>query len=560
MKYSRLKHIFPCFLTICILLSISGLVSADNSIYVNTGESTLSQDLSEAYAIGSDGTMQLLGGDTAVITSSGIETISDVFVGASGDALDYVGNTSINITNDTVRVGLYYYYSSSRDSSVESCTVSNYTGSGFNFGYYDSNRNFVKLGSTTETSLLVMRDTTVSTSAGTVGAYHIKLSGSYSTYDEAKSAASKYTGGFPAYYSGAFYALIGNYSNTSTAQEALDALGVDGEVYTASSKAITVVKSGTTNVLFEFDYGTTQNLAISPVSSSGTKAVTTLTSGSTSYRYYGDFTFLRYKDLNMSVINYVNIEDYTKGVVPYEMTSSWPIEALKAQAVCARTYVATNFNQYGSVGFDVTNDTYSQVYRGTISANSTTDAAVDETAGLYVTYGGKLCSTFYFSSDGGATENSENVFYTALPYLIGKADPYEDEISFTYKTWDYSYTASEITAKLKAKGYSINTITDYEVEKTDVGNMKTLTFYDDYGNSVALTKTNLYGALGLPSINYDIEYNSSTGKYEIEGGGWGHNVGMSQWGAYSMAKIYGLNYADIICFYFTDVDISKGVY
>lgn len=559
MKYSWLRHIIPCCLTIMILLGVTAAVSADNVFFVNTSTNELSQGLGESYAIGSSGTAKLASGEVTIITGSGLETINSAAVGAEGGAIANVGKTSISIPYDTVKVGLYYYYSSARNTSVETCKVTNYVGSGFEFGYQNSDREFVKLGSTSETSLTVMSDTNVSVSSGTVGCFHIKLDGSYSSFSAAQAVANQYSGGFPAYYSGKFYVLVGNYTSTANAESAMASRGIEGTVYTASSKAITVTKTGTTDVIFEFDYGTTQYLSIRPISTSGDAITTVAGESDSGYRYYGDFTFLRYNNEDMTVVNYVEMEDYVKGVIPYEMSSSWPVEALKAQALCARTYVASNFNMYGSVGFDVTNDTYSQVYRGTNSANTTTNSAVDQTAGQYVTYEGKLCSTFFFSSDGGATENSENVFYTALPYLVGIVDPYEEDVTFTYKTWEYSYSASEIASKLQSKGHTIYSITDFEYEKTDVDNMKEVIFYDAYGNKVSLTRSNLYSALGLPSINYDIEYNSSTNKYDFIGGGWGHNIGMSQWGAYSMASVHGFDYADIICFYFTGVDISKGV-
>lgn len=556
MKYSIRKYILPCFLTIILVICMTIPALAAVKLYVNTSQDVLSSSLSSSYAIGALGTQPLAGGTTYVMTGSGLTTVEGE-VATPGEEINVgeIGATKINIKNDTVKVGLHYYYSKARDSSVESCKISNYAGSGFEFGYYDSNRDFKSLGSTAVTALTVMKDTNVSVSGATVGCYHIKLSDSYSSYSDAATAAAKHKGGFPAYYNGKFYALVGNYTSASNAESAMGSLGLKGEVYTASNKCIVVTKTGTTDILFEFDYGTTYSLALRPISSSS-KAVTTVGS----YRYYGGFSFMRYNGNNMTVVNYVEMEDYTKGVLPYEMSASWPKEALKAQAMCARTYAAANFGQYGSYGFDMTNDTYSQVYRGLNSANSNTDAAVDETAGLYVTYKGTLCTTFFFSSDGGATESSENIWSAELPYLRGKIDPYEADIEFNNKSWDYSFTPDQITAKLRARGYSIGTITSIDPEYTDVGNMKKLTFSDASGTKVAVTKSNTYSVLGLPSIHFTIEYDKDSGKYIIEGGGWGHNVGMSQWGAYSMAKVHSLSYAEIICFYYTDVDISKGVY
>jgi len=559
MKYSQFKYIFPCFLTIILVICLTFPTLAAGKLYVNTGVDELSGALSESYAVGGGEAEKLPGGTTYALTGTGLEIIDEVAPRPAADPteirLGSIGTTTVGIRSSTVRVGLYYYFSEGRNTALDTCRVTNYVGSGFQFGYYDSDRVFHSLGSTAETSLTVMKDTNITVDAGTVGCYHIRLEDTYSTYAEASAAAAGYDGGFPAYYNGVFRVLVGHYRSGADAASAMKSLGLEGSAFSASSKCVVVTKTGTTDILFEFDCGSTYSLALRPIASG--KAVTSLTGGN---RYYGDFVFLRYNGDKMTVVNYVNIEDYTKGVVPYEMSASWPKEALKAQAMCARTYAAANFNQYGAYGFDVTNDTYSQVYRGLVSANSTTNAAVDETAGLYVTYDGKLCNTFFFSSDGGATESSENVWSNELPYLRGRIDPFEADVDFGYKSWTADFTPAEITAKLKARGYSIGTITKIDAEYTDVGNMKKLTFYDANGNTVKLTKGSTYSVLGLRSIHFTIEYDEAAGKYHVEGGGWGHNVGMSQWGAYSMASVHGMDYAHIICFYYTDVDLSRGVY
>lgn len=121
------------------------------------------------------------------------------------------------------------------------------------------------------------------------------------------------------------------------------------------------------------------------------------------------FKYVRRSGDKLTVINIVDIEDYVKGVIPYEMSGSWPIEALKAQALCARTYAASHFNANSYYGFDVTNDTYSQVYRGLTGATSTSDAAVEQTAMIYILYAGEPISAMYCSlqrrRDGGQREH-----------------------------------------------------------------------------------------------------------------------------------------------------------
>lgn len=107
------------------------------------------------------------------------------------------------------------------------------------------------------------------------------------------------------------------------------------------------------------------------------------------------------------------------------MNGSWPIEALKAQSLCARTFAASHLNSYSSYGFDVTNDTYCQVYRGLTGITANSRAAVEATAGIYILYKGTPISAMYCSSNGGATEDSENVTGSAVGYLRGKVDSFE---------------------------------------------------------------------------------------------------------------------------------------
>ena len=555
MKKKQTIRIISALLLSAIVFSLcfSGVFAAD-SIFVNDSSSALSSQLKDSYAVGGDGSIGLVSSAKEVyaLTSRGLETIS------SGFAEEYIdesyGDTSIKVRTSVVKIGLKYYYSNSRDSSVESVTVSNNVGSGFRFGYYDSSRSFHEVGSTTEHSLLLVKDTNVSVSGGIVGCFHIRLGNTYSSYNDALNAALAYPDGFPAYYSGKYYVLVGNYTSAADASAAAASRGLSGSAFSASDRCVVVVKPGTTKILFEFDCGTDYSLGVEPVST-GAKAVTSCGG----YRYYGGFEFYRHNGKNITVINYVNIEDYVKGVIPYEMSASWPIEALKAQAVCARTYVMKRLNTYSSAGFDITNDTYSQVYNGTNLANANSDRAVDETVGLYATYDGAMCDALYFSSDGGSTESSENVWSTAYPYLVGKIDPYEDAIDFTYKSWHYEYTPAQITSILKAKGYVIGTISDIVPEYSDSGNVIKLTFRDTSGNSVTVTKRTCANCLNLLAIHFTIDYDAYSGKYIIDGGGYGHNVGMSQWGAYSMAKEYNYSFVHILKFYFTGIDISRGV-
>jgi stage II sporulation protein D len=286
---------------------------------------------------------------------------------------------------------------------------------------------------------------------------------------------------------------------------------------------------------------------------------------------------------------------------------------IKAQAVCARTYAIANLNKHKSDGFDLCTTEDCQVYDGLNKATDVTNAAVDQTMGKYLTYNGELCVTFYSSSDGGATENSENVWVKAIPYLRGVIDPYEADIASiapNYK-WTDTYTPVELTARvLRPRNYNIGQSSAWLYRSTQkTGNVYKITLTDSNSVSRSFTKGDMIRSiLGVKSIHFtisggtstDIYVNSSSGTisgglqnsyaigssglteilghnnvyaitgtgetgavgtdpsapaapglFVIKGTGRGHSVGMSQWGAYSMAKFHGMTYDQILQFYFT---------
>jgi stage II sporulation protein D len=131
----------------------------------------------------------------------------------------------------------------------------------------------------------------------------------------------------------------------------------------------------------------------------------------------------------LTVVNVIGLEDYVKGVVPNELSpGGYPaIEALKAQAIAARTYAMRNRGQFASEGYDLLPTTRSQVYRGLTSEHSLSSRAVDETRGLIATYNGEPINALYTSTCGGRTENAENIFLQAVPYLRGRECAAEGE-------------------------------------------------------------------------------------------------------------------------------------
>jgi stage II sporulation protein D len=159
---------------------------------------------------------------------------------------------------------------------------------------------------------------------------------------------------------------------------------------------------------------------------------------------------IRTEGAGVTAINELDIDTYVRGVVAGEMPSSWPLEALKAQAVAARTYALATRKTSGL--FDQYPDTRSQVYRGVTGESVRSDAAVAQTAGSVLSYGGVPAVTYYFSTSGGHTENVEYSFVGSLakPWLVGVPDPYDSQSP--YHRWKVPTTAARLDAALGAPG------------------------------------------------------------------------------------------------------------
>jgi len=159
---------------------------------------------------------------------------------------------------------------------------------------------------------------------------------------------------------------------------------------------------------------------------------------------------LRTEGAGITAINELDLDSYVRGVVAGEMPSSWPLEALKVQAVAARTYALATRKTTGL--FDQYPDTRSQVYRGVTGESVRSDAAVRGTAGRILTYGGQPAVTYYFSTSGGHTENVEFSFVGALskPWLVGVPDPYDTRSP--YHRWQVKTTAASLDRALGAPG------------------------------------------------------------------------------------------------------------
>lgn len=336
--------------------------------------------------------------------------------------------------------------------------------------------------------------------------------------------------------------------------------------------------------------------------------------------YRGNLEF-RLSGNSLTAVNELPTDEYLYGVVPREMSNSWPIEALKAQAIAARTYTTANFSKHAAEGFNMLDTPSDQAYGGANSEGANASQAVRETAGQVILYKGVPISAVYHSTSGGHTEDNENVWGgTAYDYLRGKDDIYSTKNG--YANWSFTTTIDDVRNKLVQSGAQIGPIASIQLDKYHSGRVKTVMITDINGNNITKTGSafgqmfnpkfyttinntsfmsnffnvkmdnvtnpayavlngagqtttvdgsQLYGVSEDGSISVlngssntfsvqDAQGTSSctkaaTGSIVFEGHGWGHGVGMSQWGAYQMAN-EGKGYMDILKFYYTGVDVT----
>jgi SpoIID/LytB domain protein len=210
--------------------------------------------------------------------------------------------------------------------------------------------------------------------------------------------------------------------------------------------------------------------------------------------YRGELVVSR-EGKRLSVVNTVGLEGYLRGVVAREMPKDWPLEALKAQAVAARTYSLARFLK--GKPFDLYADVRSQVYGGVAAEAPRATEAVRATAGQVVLYGGAPTTTFYFSSSGGRTANGEDVLGVALPYLVSVPDPWDKASP------NHAWPARLITGAAVTKAFGLpSQVADAISEPTPSGRPKSVTLTTRAGTTVSATGTDVRTRLGLLSQNF----------------------------------------------------------
>ncbi len=275
-------------------------------------------------------------------------------------------------------------------------------------------------------------------------------------------------------------------------------------------------------------------------------------------------------EYRLYAILHVFIETYLHGVVPHEMSSSWPLEALKAQAISARTYTYNRMVSQASALFDLGDTASHQVYYGASGSDSRAVQAVDETAGIVLMYGGSVAGTYYTASNGGQTESARNIWGgTRYPYLAVKDDPYDaanpnanTRTRTVYSDFDHPSQYAALQTLLRsaagAEIRSINGITLHTPKYASPSRLYTKAdFYLTMESGASKTVTvdifdGLESAMNMSITSYENELWSVTdggATFMLKCGRWGHGVGMSQRGAQQMANM-GFTAAQILGFYY----------
>lgn len=348
-------------------------------------------------------------------------------------------------------------------------------------------------------------------------------------------------------------------------------------------------------------------ITVEPESTDGVITVSSLSKSGGAPRYHGALDISK-DSSGYLVVNQVNIEQYLYGVVSSEVSSSYSMEALKAQAICARgfTYRKLGCN-YRGYDADLDDTTACQVYNNFPETDNSI-AAVEETAGVVPTYNGEIINAVYFSTSCGTTTTSDQVWGGSMPYtctriqntaldipyfsdeaafmdfMDGKTDTDVVERNLPMYRWTVTYTDDEMRNAIETglsrcsdvSATSVGKIKSIAVTgRDDSGLVKEVTITGDSGSVVVSGQSNirvlfatdgkaiteqdgseLTGWTGVPSNFYYVKKDTSSGLYILKGGGYGHGVGMSQNGANELAKL-GYTAAQIISHYYNGAVLSS---
>lgn len=257
---------------------------------------------------------------------------------------------------------------------------------------------------------------------------------------------------------------------------------------------------------------------------------------------------------SFNIVEYTPLENYLYGVLPYEMHPTWALEALKAQAVAARTYTLKSIEKKANEPFDLFADVRSQMYKGSATVQDSVKKAVDQTRGQVLAYKGELFFTYYHGNCGGGTDHV-NIWNQKAPNIkplsgnTCKFDAHSKSYSFKQ---DITKSSAERFAKSQGLKGSLKSIK--VAKKTNTGRASYLTLKTSGGSKTVLCAS-FRAATGIRSCKFT-KITVGTTKVHVEGHGYGHGIGMCQDGAHGMAK-QNYNYKQILKHYYPGSTLSQ---
>ena len=271
--------------------------------------------------------------------------------------------------------------------------------------------------------------------------------------------------------------------------------------------------------------------------------------------YRGSLQIIKTEDGLLRAINIINLEDYLKGVLFHEVSHRWPMEVIKAQAIASRTFALYQAEQNNDKHYYLKSDVSSQVYGGVYAEKYRTNKAVEETRGEVLVYNGRLLPAFFHATCGGHTEYAKRLWDVQAKPLKGVRCIYCK--NSPHFAWELDLFLAEIEKKLNNAGHKISGITAIEIEGRDPSGRITQLILKGCTRRIKISAKDFRHILGsrvIKSTNFTVRIMDKD--VRLEGKGWGHGVGLCQWGAFSMAK-KGKNVKQILNLYYPGAEIVK---
>jgi stage II sporulation protein D len=259
-------------------------------------------------------------------------------------------------------------------------------------------------------------------------------------------------------------------------------------------------------------------------------------------------------DKGLLVVNELPLEEYLVGLINCEISSAWPMEAIKAQAVIARSYAMYQKQARRGAPYQLESSVMDQVYGGCDLEDSRAARGVEETAGEVITYGDKVIQAFYHANCAGHTEAAKNVWGQQVSYLRGVPCQYCLEANPI--RWELNLPLKKVEAALRGAGFQLWGVRDVRVEqRNESGRVQEIAVTGSRTvimSGVTFRKALGYGA--VKSTNFDVAVSGD--ECRISGAGSGHGVGLCQWGAKQRAAD-GFDYREILSYYYPGVKLAK---